>query len=80
MWVEFVVGSLPFSERIFSAWVLWFSPNPQQLTFPNPNSTRNQVDEEPLCGRATCFIISCVYIYYFDIITQDIIIYDQRGS
>ena len=51
MWVEFVVGSLPCHE--------WFSPgtpvfpSPQKLTFPNSNSTRNQVDKEPLCGCAT---------------------------
>ena len=36
-----------------------FSPGPlvflslQKLTFPNSNSTKNQVDEEPLCGCAT---------------------------
>jgi len=29
-------------------------PSPQKSTFPNSNSTRNQVDEEPLCGCATC--------------------------
>ena len=29
------------------------SPSPQKPTFPNSNSTRNQVDEEPLCGRPT---------------------------
>ena len=28
-------------------------PSPQKPTFPNSNSTRNQVDEEPLCGCAT---------------------------
>ena len=27
-------------------------PSPQKPTFPNSNSTRNQVDEEPLCGCA----------------------------
>ena len=27
-------------------------PSPQKSTFPNSNSTRNQVDEEPLCGCA----------------------------
>ena len=27
--------------------------SPQKPTFPNSNSTRNQVDEEPLCGCAT---------------------------
>ena len=28
-------------------------PSPQKPTFPNSSSTRNQVDEEPLCGCAT---------------------------
>ena len=28
-------------------------PSSQKPTFPNSNSTRNQVDEEPLCGCAT---------------------------
>ena len=51
MWVEFVVGSLLCSKRFFSGYSS-FSP-PQKPTFPNSNSTRNQVDEEPLCGCAT---------------------------
>ena len=29
-------------------------PSSQKPTFPNSNSTRSQVDEEPLCGCATC--------------------------
>ena len=29
-------------------------PSPQEPTFPNSNSTSNQVDEEPLFGSATC--------------------------
>ena len=37
-------------------------PSPQKPTFPNSNSTRNQVDEEPLCGRATC---KSLFIYLF---------------
>ena len=28
-------------------------PSPQNATFPNSSSTRNQVDEELLCGCAT---------------------------
>ena len=42
-------------------------PSPQKPTFPNSNSTRNQVDEEPLCGGATCKSL-CIYlfIYLFD--------------
>ena len=46
MWVEFVVGSLPCSER-FSPGTLVFH-SPQKPTFPNSNSTRNQVDVEPI--------------------------------
>ena len=30
-----------------------FLPSPQKPIFPNSNSTRNQVDEEPLSGCAT---------------------------
>ena len=54
MWVEFVVGSLLWSDR-FSGCTPVF-PSPQKPTFPNSNSNRNQanqVDEEPLCGCAT---------------------------
>ena len=41
-------------------------PSPQKPTFPNSNSTRNQVDEEPLCGCATCkslFIYLFIYLF-----------------
>ena len=37
-------------------------PSPQKPTFPNSNSTRNQVNEEPLCGCATC---KSLFIYSF---------------
>ena len=37
-------------------------PSPQKPIFPNSNSTRNQVDEEPLCGCATC---KSLFIYLF---------------
>ena len=37
-------------------------PSPQKPTFPNSNSTRNQVDEEPLSGCATS---KSVFIYLF---------------
>ena len=42
-------------------------PSPQKPTFPNSNSTRNQVDEEPLCGCATLkssFNLKTLFIYY----------------
>ena len=37
-------------------------PSPQKTTFSNSNSTRNQVDEEPLCGCATS---KSLFIYLF---------------
>ena len=37
-------------------------PSPQKPTFPNSNSTRNQVDKEPLCGCATS---KSLFIYLF---------------
>jgi len=51
---------LSFASRGFSPGTPVF-PSPQKPTFPNFNSTRNQVDQEPLCGCATSkslFIIS----------------------
>ena len=51
MWVEFVVGSLPCCERFFSGYSGF--PLSPKTNFPNSNSTRNQVDEEPLSGCAT---------------------------
>ena len=51
MWVEFVVGSLPCSKRFFSGYSGF--PLSSKPTFPNSNSTRNQVDKEPLWGCAT---------------------------
>ena len=50
MWVKFVVDSFPCSERFFSVYSGF--PSPQKPTFPNSNSTRNQVDEEPMRGCA----------------------------
>ena len=45
IWVEFVVSSLPCSERYSSGTPAFFSP--QKPTLPNSPSTRNQVDEDP---------------------------------
>ena len=39
-------------------------PSPQKPTFPNSNSARNQVNEEPLCGCATC---KSLFIYLFNL-------------
>ena len=62
--VEFVVGSLPCSER-FSLNTAAF-PCPQKPTFSNSNSnsTRNQVDKEPLCGCAASKSLY-IFIYYY---------------
>ena len=51
---------LSFAPRGFSPGTPVF-PSPQKPTFPNSNSTRNQVDEEPLCGCATS---KSLFIYY----------------
>ena len=43
-------------------------PSPEKPTFPNSNSTRNQVDEEPLCGCAaskSLFIYLSIYLLIF---------------
>ena len=40
-------------------------PSPQKPTFPNSSSTRNQADEEPLCGCATCKSLF-IFIYLFN--------------
>ena len=61
MWVEFVVGSLLCSERFFSGYSGF--PSPQKPTFPNSNSTRNQVDEEPLGGCANLQIIIHSFLF-----------------
>ena len=39
-------------------------PSPQKPAFPNSNSTRNQVDEEPLCGCATSKSLINFYLFY----------------
>ena len=42
-------------------------PPPQKLTFSNSNSTRNQADEEPLCGCATSkSLFIYIFIYLFN--------------
>ena len=52
---------LSFAPRSFSPGTPVF-PSPQKPTFPNSSSTRNQVDEEPLCGYATS---KSLFIYLF---------------
>ena len=55
---------LSFAPRGFSPGSPVF-PSPQKPTFPNSNSTRNQVDEEPLCGCATSKSLFIYFIYLF---------------
>ena len=52
---------LSFAPRGFSLGTPVF-PSPQKPTFPNSTSTRNQVDEEQLCGCATSKLL---FIYLF---------------
>ena len=56
---------LPLAPRGFSPGTPVFA-SPQKPTFANSNSTRNQVDEEPLCGCTTCkslFIYLFIYLF-----------------
>ena len=59
---------LSFSPRGFSPGTPVFR-SPQKPTFSNSNSTRNQVDEEPLCGCATCksLFIDLFILFYNEI-------------
>ena len=52
---------LSFAPRGFSPGTPVF-PSSQKPTFPNSNSTRSQVDEEPICGCATS---KSLFIYLF---------------
>ena len=52
---------LSFAPRGFSPGTPVF-PSPQKTAFSNSNSTRNQVDKEPLCGCATS---KSLFIYLF---------------
>ena len=63
MWVEFVVGSLPCSKRFSLGTPVL--PSPQKPTFPNSNLTRNQVDEEPLCGCATSKSLFILFVFFY---------------
>ena len=46
-------------------------PSPQKPTFSNSNSTRNQVDEEPLCGCATSKSLFILFNFlYFEVYTM----------
>ena len=51
-------------------------PSPQKPTFPNSNSTRNQVDKEPLCGCGTCKLL---FIYVFILFISSVWWFIQRS-
>ena len=55
---------LSFAPRGFSPGTLVF-PSPQKPTFPNSNSIRNQVDEEPLCDCATSKSLFIIYLFIY---------------
>ena len=55
---------LSFAPRGFFPGTLVF-PSPQKPTFPNSNSIRNQVDEEPLCGCATSKSSFIIYLFIY---------------
>ena len=57
---------LSFAPRGFSPGTPVF-PSPQKPTFPNSNSTRNQVDKEPLCGCATSKSLFIYFILFIDL-------------
>ena len=64
---------LSFAPRGFSPGTPVF-PSPQKPTFPDSNSTRDQVDEEPLCGCATSkslFIIIYLFTDYYQRLTLE---------
>ena len=55
---------LSFAPRGFSPGTPVF-PSPQKPTFPNCNSARNLVDEEPFCGCDTSKSLYVIFIYLF---------------
>ena len=55
---------LSFAPRGFSPGTPVF-PSPQKPTFLNSNSTRNQVDEEPVCGCATSKSLFIYHLFIF---------------
>ena len=63
---------LSFAPRGFSPGTPVF-PSPQKPTFPNSNSTRNQVDEEPLRACATSkLLLKFIYFAVFSIFSTAI--------
>ena len=66
MWVEFVVGSLLCSERIFSGYSGF--PLSSKTNISKFQFDQDQVDKEPLCGSATSkslLIYSFIYLFIY---------------
>ena len=62
---------LSFAPRAFSSGTPVF-PSPQKPKFPNSNSIRERVEEEPRCGSATSkssssllLLLLLLYYYYY---------------
>ena len=71
--VDVICGlSLLLVLREVVLWVLRVFLSLQKSTFPNSSTTRNQVDDEPLCECAT---FKSMFIYYF---FHLLFIYSQR--
>ena len=72
---------LSLAPRGFSPGTLVF-PSPQKPTFPNSNSTRNQVDEEPLCGCATSksLLIYLSTLFYLGPVEGSVILFNELPS
>ena len=60
--MKLVVGSLLSPRGFFPSTPVF--PSPQKPIIPNSNSTRNQVDGEPLCGCATPKSFFVLFIIY----------------
>ena len=58
-------------KHLFCLLLVLSFPLPQKPAFPNSNSIRNQVDEEPLCGCATS---KSLFIYF----NRGVWLYDDK--
>ena len=63
MWVEFVVGSRPCSERFFSGYSGF--PLSSKTNISKFQFDPDTVDEEPPCGCATANSHLLINLYYF---------------
>ena len=62
MWVEFVVGSRPCSERFSPGTPVFLSP--QKSTFPNSNSALNSADtSERVATEGLNLSLICVLLF-----------------